>query len=84
MIYIAFLQHPEKKKIDLPTLPVFQAKRENKPLVFLGLTLTTICSDFGMIERMIMSTKTSYCSCSAINLCFMKWNTTEKTEEEYY
>ena len=30
MIYIAFLQHPDlkkKKNIDLPTLPIFQAKR---------------------------------------------------------
>ena len=27
----------KKKKIDLPTLPIFQAKRSNKPFIILGL-----------------------------------------------
>ena len=40
MIYIAFLQHPDKKKnkknIDLPTLPIFRPKGQMN-LYLLGL-----------------------------------------------
>ena len=43
MIYIAFLQHPDllnkKKKIDLPTIPIFRPKRQTNLYLFTILGL---------------------------------------------
>ena len=43
MIYIAFLKKKKKKKIDLPTIPIFRPKGQAN-LYFLGLFSTTVTS----------------------------------------